>query len=73
MLIEVTPTEATDALVDYLRRLGCTVQPVERGRVSTSVTYPETVSDESRCLGEWCRSWSKGDRRAVCVADGNAG
>lgn len=67
MVIEITPPDATETFVDYLRRLGCTVELIQGGRVSTFVTFPQTVDDERSSLREWCGSWSRGNRRAVCI------
>lgn len=67
MLINVTPAGAKAELADYLRRLGCTVEPHGLGRLSAFVTYPETVDDEPACLREWCESWRRPGRRAVVV------
>jgi hypothetical protein len=44
--------------VDYLLRLGCTVVEYGDGAFDVSVTYPETVHDETAALTEWCASWT---------------
>ena len=67
MLIEVTPAGAKAELADYLRRLGCTVEPRHDNRVFAFVTYPETVDDEPACLREWCESWRRPGRQAVVI------
>jgi galactose-1-phosphate uridylyltransferase len=67
MLIEVDPACATDIFVDYLGRLGCSVERRGHGRVSAFVTFPETVDDEARSLRKWCESWSRADRAAFAV------
>jgi galactose-1-phosphate uridylyltransferase len=67
MLIEVDPASATDIFVDYLGRLGCSVERRGHGRVSALVTFPATVDDEARSLREWCESWSQAGRTAFAI------
>lgn len=67
MLIEIAPRHGTDGFVDYLHRLGCTVETLEDGLLSVFVTFPEAVVDEAVALREWCESWSRGGRAALLV------
>ena len=47
-----------DRFVDYLLRLGCTVVSYGNGAFDVSVTYPDTVDDETGAVTEWCASWT---------------
>jgi hypothetical protein len=67
--IEISPAHALDAFVDYLHRLGCSVESRGNGRLIAFVTFPETVDDEPAALREWCRSWSRAERMAVVVEE----
>lgn len=67
MLIKAIPRGSKANLVDYLRRLGCTVEARDDDRIFAFVTHPETVDDEPTCLREWCESWSRQGRKAVVV------
>lgn len=67
--IEVVPAQALDAFVEYLHRLGCSVEKRGNGRLIAFVTFPETVDDEPAALREWCESWSRAGRAAVVVEE----
>jgi hypothetical protein len=67
MLIEVVPKHASDGFLDYLHRLGCSVETYDDGLFGVFVTFPETVDDEAESVREWCESWSQGGRAALLV------
>lgn len=52
------------SLVDYLHRLGCSVEAREDGLLRVFVTFSEMVA---LSLREWCASWSQGGRAAMVV------
>jgi hypothetical protein len=56
-----------ESFVDYLLRLGCTVVEYGNGAFDVSVTYPETVDDESAAVSEWCASWTAAHPTAPAV------
>lgn len=64
--VDVDPAAETAAFAGYLCRLGCTVVEQTNGYVAAHVTYTETVDDEPRAVAEWCASWSRPGRTAVC-------
>jgi hypothetical protein len=58
MILTLNPGTPHGELIDYLRRLGCTVTQLDDERLEASVTYPDTVEDEDASLAEWCRTWT---------------
>jgi hypothetical protein len=64
--VQVDP-RAQHGVVDYLHRLGCSVDDRGGGILEVRVSYPETVEDEEAAIAEWCASWSAahGPVRAV--------
>jgi hypothetical protein len=56
--IEIDPCEHHSRFVDYLHRLGCTVDERGTGIFDVRVTHPGTVEDEQAAVAEWCASWS---------------
>ena len=67
--IEISPAHALEEFVEYLHRLGCSVESRGNGRLIAFVTFPETVDDAPAALREWCRSWSRAERMAMVVQE----
>jgi hypothetical protein len=66
MRVQIDDLELHDRFIDYLQRLGCTVNVRGAGTFEVSVTYPETVDDEAAAIAEWSASWS--DLHAPSIA-----
>jgi hypothetical protein len=58
MILTLNPDTSDRELVDYLRRLGCTVTRLDDERIEVCVEYPDTVEDEDASLADWCGSWT---------------
>ena len=58
MIVTLNPGAPQGELVDYLRRLGCTVTRVDDRSLDVAVEYPDTVEDEGSSLADWCGSWA---------------
>ncbi len=57
--VELRDKATHESFVNYLLRLGCTVNDLGEGRFEVSVTYPETVDDEADAITAWCAVWSQ--------------
>ena len=56
--VEIDPCEQHSQFVDYLHRLGCTVDECGAGIFDVRVTHPGTVENEQAAITEWCAAWS---------------
>jgi hypothetical protein len=56
--VKIDRSEQHSQFVDYLHRLGCTVDECGAGIFDVRVTHPRTVEDEKAAIAEWCAAWS---------------
>jgi hypothetical protein len=58
MILTLNDDTPQTEFVDYLNKLGCTVNRLDESTLEVSVEYPDTVEDEHVSLVEWCGSWA---------------
>jgi hypothetical protein len=68
MILTLNDETPQTEFVDYLSKLGCTVNRLDERRLEVSVEYPDTVEDEQVSLVEWCGSWAAARTGGVHLA-----
>jgi hypothetical protein len=69
VLIRFSAETNDKQLVDYLLRLGCTVDAVDAQHLHVRIRYPDTVEDETRAVRDWCTTWENAGNGDLLVED----